>query len=121
MKNRDIIDTTFDRIMEKGFDVNHSPFSHKVVVMVVTAQGIIDNGGFDYFFEQEFEGNPNYQDFVNVFKEIGAVESSAAIEKAIKLNKKSGINKFKDQDSVLFDNSEQNYTKLRNYIEQNFV
>ena len=105
----DIIYSTYEKIIEKEFDVNKSPFLEKVVVMVTAAQGIIDNGGFDYFFEDQFEGNPDYEEFVKVFNEIGARESAEAIQKAIALNKQNRINKFEELDSIVIDQSKSNY------------
>jgi len=83
MNDLDTIFKTFDKIMESGFDVNKASLQNKVVVMITTAQGVIDNGGFQYFFEYDFGDAPNMQDFVMIYKEIGAEECAVAIEKAL--------------------------------------
>jgi len=120
MEKRDNIDKTFDKIMASGFNVNTAPLQNKVVVMITTAQGIIDNGGFDYFFESEFEDNPDMQDFVLVYKEIGAIESAVAIEKALKINA-SGISPIYDAlNEVMFRESDSNFKKLSEYIHREF-
>ncbi len=116
MPKEDIIDKTFDHIIQKGFDVNTSSLQDKVVVLVTTAQGIIDNGGFQYFFENEFEGDPNLQDFVSVFEQIGALESAGAIKKAIEINASNEHGEFDALDAIMFKESESNYNKLREYI-----
>jgi hypothetical protein len=121
MVEEDIVDKVFDKIMQDGFDVHRSPLAHKVVVMVTTAQGVIDNGGFDYFFEQSFAGEPDYQEFVTVYNEIGAFESAGAIEQAIQINLHQGVNSFEDLDSVMFENSEADRNRLKKYVEKNFV
>ena len=118
---KDLVDITFDKIIKKGFDVNASPFNEKVVVMASTAQGIIDNGGFDYFFENEFEGSPDYEEFIKVFNAIGALESAEAIKDAIEINKHSGINKFESLDTIVIERSKDTYQKLSDYIESNSV
>lgn len=84
-------------------------------------QGIIDNGGFEYFFESEFEGNPELESFVTVFNEIGAIESAKAIEKALELQNLEGINKLDYLDDIMQNNSESNYEKLAKYVENKFV
>ena len=121
MDKEDIIDCIFKKIIANGFDVNTSPLTHKVVILVYSAQGIIDNGGFEYFFENPFEGNPDYQCFVKSFFQIGAIECSEAIKKAIKLNALEENSKFTELDHILYENSEENYNKLRAYVENNFV
>lgn len=52
---------------------------------VVMAQGIIDNGGFGCFFENDFPDNPPYSVFWEAFRRIGALESSQCLETAAKL------------------------------------
>ena len=121
MQKRDNIDETFDKIMASGFNVNTAPLQNKVVVMITTAQGIIDNGGFDYFFESEFEDSPDMQDFVTVYKEIGAIESAVAIEKALKINASGMLAIYDALNEVMFRESDSNFKKLSEYIERKFV
>jgi hypothetical protein len=49
---------------------------------VEQAQGIIDNGGFQYFFENDWPENPEYSLFVDAFRRIGAAEASDCIQDA---------------------------------------
>lgn len=121
MNKEDIIDCIFKKIIAIGFDVNRSPLTHKVFILVYSAQGIIDNGGFEYFFESPFEGSPDYQEFVEAFIQIGAIKCAEAIKKAIKLSELGDNSKFSKLDRILFENSEENYNKLRIYAENNFV
>ena len=74
-----LITATMQRICAHGFNPNHAPWEHKVCVMLHAAQGIIDNGGFEYFFEAPFEGHPAPDDFPNVFEAVGAHTSAAAL------------------------------------------
>lgn len=57
------------------------PEPMRTVVIVSTAQGIIDNGGLEYFFESDFPHNPPYSLFVEAFRRIGADEVSTCIER----------------------------------------
>jgi ankyrin repeat protein len=48
------------------------------LVLVVAAQGVIDNGGFKAFFEADWPNNQPYQLFVNAYRAIGC-ENQAKI------------------------------------------
>jgi hypothetical protein len=52
---------------------------------VEQAQGIIDNGGFQYFFENDWPENPEYAVFVQAFRRIGAVEAADCIQDAVSM------------------------------------
>jgi hypothetical protein len=47
----------------RGSTPHTAPWDHEVCVMLHAAQGIVDNGGFEYFFEAPFEGRPALEDF----------------------------------------------------------
>lgn len=57
----------------------------QTVAVVATAQGIIDNGGFRYFFGGDFPNNPSYSIFIDGYKRIGATHIADQLEKAINL------------------------------------
>jgi hypothetical protein len=57
----------------------------QVALIVSTAQGIIDNGGLQYFYEVDFEDQSAYSDFVDAYREIGAVEAADLIERSAKM------------------------------------
>jgi hypothetical protein len=57
----------------------------RTVVLVHAAQGIIDNGGLQYFFESDFPGQPPYSVFVDAYRAIGADEEASALAEAVKL------------------------------------
>ncbi len=50
---------------------------------VVTAQGLIDNGGLEHFFAWTFPGSPSYAFFVEVYQKIGAFEAAKVIETSL--------------------------------------
>ncbi len=52
----------------------------QTVVAIYTAQGVIDNGGLEYFYESDFPGNPEYSFFVEAFRRIGAESVASCIE-----------------------------------------
>ncbi len=61
------------------------PEPMRTIVIVSTAQGIIDNGGLEYFFENDFPHNPPYCLFVEAFRRIGADVVSACIERCTEM------------------------------------
>lgn len=46
----------------------------RTVVIVYSAWGIIGNGGFQYFFENNFEGDPAFEVFTQAFRDVGLEE-----------------------------------------------
>jgi len=110
-----LITETMQRICARGFDPNRAPWEHKVCVMLHAAQGIIDNGGFEYFFEAPFEGRPVPDDFPSVFEAVGAHTSAAALREAFK---RAGLlhASFHDLNSILWRESRRNYELLGAYI-----
>lgn len=57
----------------------------RTVAIIWTAQGIIDNGGLQYFFESDFPGRPPYSIFVEAYRAIGADEAASALADAVAL------------------------------------
>ena len=111
----DLIDVTVDRIVKNGFDPIQSPFAHKVAVMLTTAQGIIDNGGFEYFFGVSFHVQPNMEDFVTIYEAVGATRSAKALEEAISRSRAPDPT-YEDLNQVLWAESENNYKQQEAYI-----
>jgi len=83
--------------------------------MLHAAQGIIDNGGFEYFFEAPFEGHPELDDFPKVFEAVGAHSSAAALREAINRSATPQAT-YDDLNSILWRESKRNYELLSGYI-----
>lgn len=66
-------------------DVFKLPLPVQTVAVVQTAQGIIDNGGFEYFYESDFDGTPPYSFFVEAFRRIGAEAAAQRLEASLRL------------------------------------
>lgn len=73
------------RVQEAGGDVHQLPEPLLTVVVIETAQGIIDNGGLEYFYESDFQGNPPYTFFVETFRRIGAESVASCIEETSRM------------------------------------
>ena len=54
-------------------------------MLVDSAQGIIDNGGLQYFYEVDFEEQGPYSDFVEAYRAIGAEDAASLLERSIGL------------------------------------
>ncbi len=82
--SRSPLDEAFDyasaRLKEEGGDIFRLPVPLQTVVVVYSAQGIIDNGGLEYFYENDFDGLPPYGFFVDVYRRIGAEDAASCIE-----------------------------------------
>jgi hypothetical protein len=71
----------FDRVG----DLDKLPRAIRTVAIVQSAQGIIDNGGLQYFFESDFPNQPPYTIFVDAYREIGASAEADALGSAVAL------------------------------------
>ncbi len=66
-----------------GGDPSRLPFALQPVAYLLTAQAIIDNGGFQYFFESEWPFKPPYSKFVESYRAIGADGPADKLERAV--------------------------------------
>lgn len=85
MADIDLADSTFKRILKKyGDEVDPSkiPKPQQTVLLVYHSHGILGNGGFQYLFEGDFTGDPEFLLTRQAYKTIGATDASAAFEKA---------------------------------------
>jgi hypothetical protein len=92
MADIDLADKTFKRILKKlGKDVDPSklPKPLQTVMFVYHSFGILGNGGFQYLFEGDFPGDPEFLLTRQAYKTIGASDASAAFDKAFAVFPKS--------------------------------
>jgi hypothetical protein len=75
-------DVAFACLERVDGDVSKLDEPLQTVVVIFSAQGVIDNGAFAYFFGNNFPGNPPYSLFVEAYRRIGATEAAANIERA---------------------------------------
>lgn len=82
----------YDRIVhsailnaERTPNLDELPPPVRVVAVVATAQGVIDNGGLQYFFEADFPNRPPYSLFIDAYRAIGALAEAQAIADAADL------------------------------------
>lgn len=68
------------RLHQASGDIEALPLVLQTLLVVESAQGIIDNGGLEYFYEADFPNNPPYSAFVEAYRRIGAEDAAACIE-----------------------------------------
>ncbi len=71
------------KIEEVGQDLARLPEAVRVFVLVHGAQGVIDNGGYPYFFGQDWPGNPAYQEFISAYEIIGCRRQASELHKIV--------------------------------------
>jgi hypothetical protein len=54
-------------------------------IIVNTAIGLVGNGGFPYFFEMDFPGNPPYERFTEAFRRVGLVDIAERFAQLVSL------------------------------------
>ena len=69
----------------KAGDVTKLPAPVRTVALVQAAQGVIDNGGLQYFFESDFPGKPDYALFIEAYRAIGADDAARTLAQAVAL------------------------------------
>ena len=58
------------------------PRPRRVFAMIYSAQGTIDNGGFQYFFEADWPERPPYSTFSDSYRAIGATDVANWLDQA---------------------------------------
>ena len=83
----DAIDTAYEQATKKlhgvGDDIAKLPKSVSTFLLVYSAQGVIDNGGYQYFFESDWPGNPAYSTFIDAYREIGCEQQAADFARVV--------------------------------------
>jgi hypothetical protein len=76
----EISDHAFARLEATGGDPDALPIAVKTLIVVYSAQGIIDNGGLEYFYESNFPLEPTYSTFSSAYISVGALSAAECIE-----------------------------------------
>jgi hypothetical protein len=71
MNGEKICDQVFEKIEKAANSLDRLEPWEQCVVRIYSAQGILDNASYRYFFEPDWEGQPDYSVFVNAYREIG--------------------------------------------------
>ncbi len=95
----DAADFAFDVLKSLNNDISCMPTSLQTFLRVYLAQGILDNGGLQYFFESNFEDCPPYSVFVDAYVTVGAADAAKLLDQAVAM--------FNDPDAHLDANARQ--------------
>jgi hypothetical protein len=77
-------DIAFKKLAGADYRMESVEEPHKTVVIVYSAQGVIDNGGMAYFFENDWPNNPPYSVFADAYERIGRADAAKALRDAVK-------------------------------------
>jgi hypothetical protein len=73
------------RLSRVGGNPRRLDVPDQTIIAVYGAQGVIDNGGFQYFFENNWPGRPPYSFFSDAYRRIGAPDAARRIDKAVSM------------------------------------
>ena len=73
----------FKRLKAVGGNPSSLPIALQTIVVIYSAQGVIDNGGLRYFFELTWPHDPDYSFFSAAYRRIGAKDAADTIDKAV--------------------------------------
>jgi len=77
-----VSDAAYARLDAVGGDPRELDDPFRTVATVVAAQGVLDDGGLRYFFENDWPGTPPYALFSAAYRTIGAFHEANAIDRA---------------------------------------
>ncbi|HEX4143895.1 MAG TPA: DUF4375 domain-containing protein [Pirellulales bacterium] len=83
-----LVDGTFYKIGERyghWVDVTQYSPEEKVIMLVWHSSAIIDNGGFEYLFAVEFDGDPDFHLTAEAYKTAGLLRGYEAFQEAFAL------------------------------------
>lgn len=78
------IDGVYAKLEEIGGNPMNLPPVLRPIAILYTVQAVIDNGGFQYLFENDYPEQP-YSEFVSAYRTIGATGPADKLERAVSL------------------------------------
>jgi hypothetical protein len=70
-QSKDAVVAAYEHLASVGGDPLKLTEPFRTIVLADTALGLIGNGGFEYFFQSDFPGCPDYSAFVAAFQNLG--------------------------------------------------
>ena len=83
----DLIEATCARIDAAGFHPQRSPLAHRIVMMVASAQGILEAGGYEALFSVPFDPPVALEEFPPLYDALGATAAAGLFRQAIALSR----------------------------------
>ena len=75
----------YECVNEAHGDVSRLALPIQTVAVIDTAQGIIDNGGLEYFYESDFPGTPPCSFLIEAYRRIGAEAAASCLETSVRM------------------------------------
>ena len=84
----DVLSEGFDKVEQQLLDkangnINLLPTTVANFLLIYSAQGVIDNGGYQYFFESDWPMNPPYSRFVEAYSAIGCQKQAEDLARVV--------------------------------------
>lgn len=79
-----VSDIAFNKLTDADDQMESIEEPYKTVAIIYSAQGVIDNGGMVYFFENDWPNNPPYSVFADAYERIGRTDAAKALRAAEK-------------------------------------
>lgn len=79
-----VSEIAFKKLADAGDRMESVEEPYKTVAIIYSAQGVIDNGGMVYFFENDWPNNPPYSVFADAYERIGMADAAKALRAAEK-------------------------------------
>ncbi|OUS03725.1 hypothetical protein A9Q81_07085 [Gammaproteobacteria bacterium 42_54_T18] len=133
------VDAVFAKYADKDVDIQSLNDFDRSVILSISAQGIIDSGGFITFFEGDIQEGVDYQWFVDAYRNIGMEQLATNFAEILSLfpegtpqvdldERQNHLLRFFDDESpeyinilgalenAFFDNNESVYAAAEAYI-----
>lgn len=76
-------DDVYSRSEDREWDPLSLPFPLRIIALVDSTLGTVNNGSLTYFFENDWPNQPPYSVFIEAFRTIGALETANCLEDAV--------------------------------------
>ena len=133
------VEAVFAKYADKDVDIQSLDEPDRSVILSISAQGIIDSGGFITFFEDDIQEGVDYQWFVDAYRNIGEEQLANNFAEILSLfpegkpqedleERQTHLVRFFDDESpeyinilgalenAFFDNNENVYGAVETYI-----
>ncbi len=112
----------FERLEKVGSDPLRLTEPWKTILLIYSAQGVIDNGGFAYFFENDWPHHTPYDEFASAYDRIGEPEVSKAIRNAVAaMGLANPETRIDDRRAYIENNTIDQYGAVAGWIEDAIV